>query len=147
MAYENQGSPDTSNVIYALWSLIPRPWQINITARTTLPSNNKCEQFFNNPCSLRRHKYSHLELKFPCRSCSRSFPFESDLVNHHLKHQRHPGYQCNHQSEGTVCGKWFFAKSDLTRHIKTHSGKIHLCMECDYTTYDIRYLIAHRYTH
>ena len=106
-----------------------------------------CEQLFNNPCSLQRHKYSHLELKFPCRSCSRSFPFESDLINHRLKHRRHPGHQCNHQSKGTVCRKWFFVKSDLTKHIKTHSGNIHSCMECDYTTYDIRYLRAHMYTH
>ena len=106
-----------------------------------------CVQLFNNPCSLQRHKYSHLELKFPCRSCNRSFPFESDLTNHHLKHQRHPGHQCNHQVQGTVCRKWFFVKSDLTKHIKTHSGKIYACMECDYTTYDIRYLRAHMYTH
>ena len=87
-----------------------------------------CEQLFNNPCSLPRHKYSHLELKFP-------------------KHRRHPRHQCNHQLDGKVCGKWFFAKSDLNKHAKIHSGKIHSCMECDYATYDIRYLKTHRYTH
>ena len=103
--------------------------------------------FFNNPCSLHRHRYSHLELKFPCRSCRRCYPFESDLANHCLKHRRYPGHQCNHQSEGTVCRKWFFVKSDLNKHIKIHSGKIHSCLECNYTTYDIRYLYAHRYTH
>ena len=106
-----------------------------------------CEQQFNNPCSLHRHKYSHLELKFPCRLCSRSFPFESDLANHCLKHWRHPGHQCSHQSEGKVCRKWFFAKSDLTKHAKIHSGKIHSCLECPYTMYNIRYLRAHRYMH
>ena len=106
-----------------------------------------CEQYFNNLCSLHRYKYSHLELKFPCRLCGCHFPFESDLVNHCIKHRRHPRHQCNHESEGKVCGKWFFAKSDLNKHTKIHSDKIHSCLECDYTTFDIRYLRAHRYTH
>ena len=106
-----------------------------------------CDQMFNNPCSLRRHRYTHKDLKYPCRSCNKSFPFKSNLVNHHLKHRRHPGYQCNHQEKGAICGKWYFAKSDLTKHLKTHSGKVYSCLECNYTTYDIRYLRAHRYTH
>ena len=106
-----------------------------------------CEQIFNNPCSLCRHKYSHLELKFLCRSCGHHFLFESDLVNHCLKHRIYTGHQCNHHSEGKVCGKCFFAKSDLSKHAPIHSGKIHSCLECDYAAYDIRYLRAHRYTH
>ena len=106
-----------------------------------------CKQLFNNPCSLWRHKYVHLELKFPCQSCSKSFPFESDLVNHCLKHRCHPGHQCNHQTDGKICAKWFFAKSDLNKHTKVHSGIIYSCMECSYITYDVRYLCAHIYTH
>ena len=106
-----------------------------------------CTQTFNNPCSLRQHKYNHKELRFPCHSCSKSFAFESDLNNHRLKHRCHPGHQCNHHMDTGVCGKWFFAKSDLNEHAKIHEGHIYQCFECGYTTLDKRYLHAHQYTH
>ena len=108
---------------------------------------NKCNMLFSNPCSLRHHKYTHLEKKFSCRNCNKLFPFESDLASHRLKHRRHPGFQCSHNQNGSVCGKWYFAKSDLAKHAHTHSGKVYSCYECDYTMIDICYLRAHRYTH
>ena len=107
----------------------------------------QCHLTFVNPCSLRRHKYSHVSLKFFCRFCGKGYAFESDLNNHKLKHRRHPGYQCNQVSSGRICGKWYFAKGDLTKHLKTHSGVVHQCYECDYMTFDVWYLQAHRYTH
>ena len=107
-----------------------------------------CDESFNNPNSLHRHMYTHSKnVRYPCRTCGKSFPFESDLNYHRLKHRRNPGFMCNHDSNGVVCGKWFFAKSDLTKHAKTHSGIIYSCFECDYTTLDIRYLRAHHYIH
>ena len=108
---------------------------------------SKCPQLFNNPCSLRRHFYSHQELRFPCRNCGKSFPFESDLAAHHTKYRRHPGHMCNHEVDGKICGKWFFSNSDLTKHALTHTGKVHECLECGFTTLDKRYLHAHLYTH
>ena len=36
------------------------------------------------------------------------FTFESDLNYHRLKHRRNPGFMCNHEDNGSVCGKWFF---------------------------------------
>ena len=107
----------------------------------------QCHLTFVNPCSLRRHKYSHVSLKFFCQSCGKGYAFESDLNNHKLKHRCHPGYQCNQVSSGRICGKWYFAKGDLTKHLKTHSGVVHQCYECDYMTFDVQYLQAHRYTH
>ena len=56
---------------------------------------SKCSQMFNNPCSLCRHFYSHNEGRFPCRNCSKTFPFESDLNAHRLKYRRHPGFMCS----------------------------------------------------
>ena len=106
-----------------------------------------CDLMFNNPNSLRRHKYTHIMMKFPCRSCGKTFEFDRDLTNHRLNHHHHPGHQCNHEINGGICGKWFFAKSDLMKHAKTHSGKIYSCFECNYMTLDIHYLRAHRYTH
>ena len=103
---------------------------------------------FNNPCSLRHHFYSHMkEEPHTCRNCGRNFAFESDLSAHRLKYRRHPSFMCNNDINGKVCGKWFFAKSDLTKHALTHSGKVHRCMECDFTTLDKRYLKAHIYMH
>ena len=55
-----------------------------------------CDAVFNNPNSLRRHKYTHLEMNYLCRSCGKRYPFESDLANHRLKHRRNPGHMCNH---------------------------------------------------
>ena len=117
--------------------------------RDTYPpvSCPECCIVFNNPNSLCQHKYKHLPMKFPCDSCGKSFPFESDLAGNCLKHRRHPGYQCNHKANGTMCGKWYFSKSDLKKHARMHSGKIYCCYECKYTTLDIRYLCAHCYTH
>ena len=60
--------------------------------------------------------------------------------NRRLKHRCHPGHQCNHEANGGICGKWFFAKSDLNKHAKIHEGQIHQCYECGYTTLDKRYL-------
>ena len=108
---------------------------------------SKCPQVFNNPCSLRRHFYSHQDWNFPCRNCGKNFPFESDLAAHHMKYRRHPGYMCNHDVDGKICGKWYFSRSDLTKHALTHSGKVHECLECGFTTLDKRYLRAHLYTH
>ena len=104
----------------------------------------QCSMLYCNPNSLRRHKYKHLPMNFPYRSCGKIFPFESNLVSHCLKHWRHPGHQCNHEANGTVCGKWYFSKSDLNKHAWTHSGKVYYCQ---YTTLDICYLRAHGYTH
>ena len=108
---------------------------------------SKCPQLFNNPCSLRRHFYSHQDRNFPCRNCGKNFPFESDLTAHRMKYRRHPGFMCNHDVDGKICGKWYFARSDLTKHALTHTGKVHECLECGFTTLDKRYLRAHLYTH
>ena len=108
---------------------------------------SKCPQLFNNPCSLRRHFYSHQDRNFPCQNCGKNFPFESDLAAHRMKYRRHPGYMCNHDVDGKICGKWYFSRSDLTKHALTHTGKVHECLECGFTTLDKRYLRAHLYTH
>ena len=102
---------------------------------------------FNNPSSLCHHKYQHMEKKFHCRTCDKLFPFKSDLASHRLKYCQHPGFQCNHDNNGSVCGKWYFAKSDLAKHARMHSGKVYSCYKSEYTTIDIGYLRAHRCTH
>ena len=108
---------------------------------------SQCDTSFNNQSSLCHHKYQHIEKKFHCRNCDKVFLFESDLAGHRLKHHRHPGFQCNHKKNGSICGKWYFAKSDLAKHARMHSGKVYSCYECEYTTVDICYLRAHRFTH
>ena len=123
---------------------------VNNHYRSTHPpiKCSDCSKIFNNPNSLKRHTYSHtVSTKYPCCTCGKVFPFESDLFYHRFKHRCNPGFMCNHEVNRGICGKWFFTKSDLTKHAKTHSGTVHSCYECDYTTLDVRYLRAHRYMH
>ena len=77
---------------------------------------SQCDILFNNPSSLHHHKYQHMEKKCHCQNCDKVFPFESNLASHRLKHHQHLGFQCNHEKNGSICGKWYFAKSDLAKH-------------------------------
>ena len=59
--------------------------EVNLHYRTTHPplKCSRCDQMFNNPCSLRRHFYSHTKDEpHTCRNCGCNFAFESDLSAH-----------------------------------------------------------------
>ena len=69
---------------------------------------SQCLLSFLNPCSLRRHSYSHVSLKFFCRFCEKGYAFKSDLNNHKLKHQTsrisvQPSHQQQNLWEMVLC--------------------------------------------
>ena len=88
-----------------------------------------CKKAFNNPISLRRHKYSHKEKNFQCSMCQESFNFNSELKTHLIQHQRRAKHLCAFPN----CGKLFKNKPDLTRHTKEHTSKAIQCLDCEYS--------------
>ena len=78
-----------------------------------------CNEGFDTPSGLHRHKYCHTDLKFTCETCGEQFPFESQLKDHRVKHLTDRGHSCFTKH----CGRSFKNKSSLIRHIKIHDGK------------------------
>ena len=104
-----------------------------------------CNEGFDTPSGLHRHKYRHTDLKFTCETCGEQFPFESQLKDHRAKHLTDRGHSCFAKD----CGRLFKNKSSLIRHIKIHDDKNYPCPEkgCKYTSNTERNLKAHMIVH
>ena len=104
-----------------------------------------CEDTFDTPSGLHRHKYKHSDLNFTCETCGDKFPFSSQLKDHRIKHLTGKGFTCFAKD----CGKSFKNNSSLVRHLQTHSGKTFKCPKkgCDYSTKAERNLKSHLIWH
>ena len=104
-----------------------------------------CEDTFDTPSGLHRHKYKHSDLNFICETCGDKFPFSSQLKDHRIKHLTGRGFTCFSKD----CGKSFKNNSSLVRHLQTHSGKTFKCLKkgCDYSTKAERNLKSHLVWH
>ena len=102
-----------------------------------------CEEELNTPSSLKKHKYTHCEDKYTCRSCDREFPFESQLRSHHHSHRRGHSYFCVYAGYNKSCRQ----PGDLNAHAKTHYTSLMTCEHCKYSTHDIRNLKSHMRKH
>ena len=102
-----------------------------------------CNKGFSNPDNLRKHQAQHTVNKFACRSCDKTFPYESKLAEHRVSHMRLGYKKCFHGK----CTKIFKRKSDLEKHAITHSNKLHKCNKCNYANADIRNLKQHQRKH
>ena len=102
-----------------------------------------CKNYLNTPSTLTRHMFSHRELKYPCDYCPKWFPFESDRDTHHISHQTLKTFACISPN----CGKTFFFKGDLTKHVKIHRKVKWKCQHCPYVPKDERNLKAHQRLH
>ena len=102
-----------------------------------------CDQYFNTPSSLKKHKYPHSDEKYACLSCDCEFPFESQLHSHHYSHRRGRSYLCVFKN----CNSSYHQLGDLNAHAKTHYSPILSCKNCDYKTQDKRNLKSHLRKH
>ena len=104
-----------------------------------------CNEGFDTPSGLHRHKYHHTDLKFTCETCGERFPFESQLKDHRVKQLKNREHSCFAKD----CERSFKNKSSLIRHIKVHDGKIYPCPEegCKYSSNTERNLKAHIIVH
>ena len=104
-----------------------------------------CNEVFNTPSSLHRHKYRHSDLKFTYETCGKQYPFDSQLKDHQIKHLTGKGHMCFAKQ----CRKTCKNKSSLTRHLKTHEVKIYKCPEdgCDYSNPNEHNLKSHMIEH
>ena len=104
-----------------------------------------CNEGFDTPSGLHRHKYRHTDLKFTCETCGERFPFKSQLKDHQVKHLTNHRHSCFAKD----CGQSFKNKSSLTRHIKVHDDKNYPCPEegCMYSSNTKCNLKAHMIVH
>ena len=104
-----------------------------------------CNEGFDTPSGLHRHKYCHTDLKFTCETCGEQFPFESQLKDHRVKNLMDRGHSCFAKD----CGRSFKNKSSLMRHIKIHDSKNYPCPEegCMYSSNTECNLKAHMIVH
>ena len=115
--------------------------KMNTHYRTTHDplSCQTCQRLFNTPSALRKHSYIHTNNPHRCNKCPKSFAFASQLASHKISHRSVGTYQC------MKCQTYCKNKSDLTKHVRVHDGKLHVCKICnDYESPDIRNLRAHK---
>ena len=102
-----------------------------------------CKKLFSTPSAFEKHKYTHYEFMYECKTCNKGFHFKSELSAHRRKHVADQGLVCFHAK----CGKRFKRSSELNAHLKNHTGKLIKCEHCEYTNKDVRNVRAHARVH
>ena len=105
-----------------------------------------CNEQFETPSALDKHKYKHMDQKFTCNDCQESYPFKSQLKDHRMKHHTKKSFQC----VAAHCGKWFKIKSSLKKHVAIHDDVMYKCSVkrgCNYQNTDKQNVKAHEKTH
>ena len=103
-----------------------------------------CGERFAYSTVLKNHQATHSdERKFKCNICPDNRYFKTKVqLSNHMKFHYEPSYQCE------VCQKSFFTKSQLTIHMKTHTGeKPYVCSTCDKRFAQKQHLQNHQTTH
>lgn len=83
-----------------------------------------CKKSFGVKSRLNRHMNSHLGMKDKCPICNKEL--SAQHIPEHMKqvHQKEKRHCC------PECGKGFFAKRDVEKHLKTHEGYKSVCNLC-----------------
>jgi len=83
-----------------------------------------CKKSFGVKSRLNRHMNSHLGKKENCSICNKEL--SAQHMSEHMKqvHEKEKRHCC------PECGKGFFAKRDVEKHLKTHDGYKSVCNKC-----------------
>jgi len=83
-----------------------------------------CKKSFGVKSRLNRHMNSHLGMKNNCPICNKEL--SAQHMSEHMKqvHEKEKRHCC------PECGKGFFAKRDVEKHLKTHEGYKSVCNLC-----------------
>ncbi|XP_046141154.1 zinc finger protein 675-like isoform X7 [Osmia bicornis bicornis] len=79
---------------------------------------NVCEESFDLPSALHKHKFVKHKPSFVCSICKGAFTARSSFYTHVLTHDGIRPYKCD------VCGEDFTQGSSLRRHRKHHPGPL-----------------------
>ena len=102
-----------------------------------------CQEHFDTPTAMLRHKYKHYEYMYKCKICDKGFQFESQKREHMRVHQTQGDWVCFKPK----CGKWFKRESELNAHLFSHNKVPQKCKYCPYTNSDPCNLRAHMRKH
>ena len=78
-----------------------------------------CPWLFSSPRTMAKHKYSHDEIMYECKTCGRGFTFKSQYDLHHRVHLKIQGCVCFKAN----CGQLFKCQSEFNAHLKAHTSK------------------------
>ena len=102
-----------------------------------------CQEHFDTPAAMLRHKYKHYNYMYKCKICSKGFQFESQKCEHMRVHQTQGDWVCFKPK----CGKQFKRESELNMNLFSHNKVPQKCKHCPYTNSDPRNLLVHMQKH
>ena len=119
--------------------------EVNELFRTTHPpvQCDICQNTFDTPAAMVKHKYHHYEYMYECDHCGKAFHFKSQLREHLHVHQA----QGDWTSFRPKCRKRFKHESELNAHLISDNKKEYKCNQCAYSNTDPRNLRAHQQRH
>eukprot|EP00088_Acartia_fossae_P045107 TRINITY_DN4828_c0_g1_i1.p1 TRINITY_DN4828_c0_g1~~TRINITY_DN4828_c0_g1_i1.p1 ORF type:complete len:540 (+),score=53.56 TRINITY_DN4828_c0_g1_i1:49-1668(+) len=94
-----------------------------------------CKKVFQDKETLKSHELichqkqqSEKEKPFECNICQKRFQHKYDMNVHKERHSATPNYPCTEEG----CGKRFYTKTDMKRHVKVshekqYAGSCHIC--------------------
>lgn len=103
-----------------------------------------CGELFINDNAIRQHiatTHSKELTSTTCHTCGRHCKDERTLAKHQWDHSKEKNHFC------VKCGKRFFNKARLKRHMQSHRNKSVNCAVCGETFPDGRSLMNHRHSH
>lgn len=103
-----------------------------------------CGETFDRDDEIRQHiaKVHEKDLtSLSCRMCGKVCKDERTLMKHAWDHSKEKNHSC------PKCGKSFFNKARLKRHMQSHRNKSVACDVCHESFPDGRSLMNHRHSH
>ncbi|KAK3096932.1 hypothetical protein FSP39_004907 [Pinctada imbricata] len=120
------------------------------------PLSYKCEECgekFSRRSLLEIHNKQHMDCKpIECQPCQLYFTSKKSLDIHKMsyRHSLKTGEAVNDEKKYlcSVCGKTYFRKHALQRHMLLHTGKKpHKCEHCNFRSYEVNNLKRHMALH